>query len=190
MLDFECVLNTGLNTKDLLLSLEIETWYRSSPSIYSEVYQMPDGSGRLFFVYEMKSSRLLQLIRDYCDKYDVPREAGVEAIFMQSNFVKEYQNVNPAQLAYIPKDAMPVIYKVINEGLPKEVHYPTGLDGHVYHLKTYGTVKQEYQSWVAIPKEWELFSVLVETLISIGCWNDIYDCAFGKKTCKYAVRLS
>ena len=189
MLDFECVLNTGMNTKDLLLSLEIETWYRSSPSIYSEVYRMPNGSGRLYFVYEMKSSRLLLLIRNYCKKYYVPREIGLEEIFKRQNFAKEYRKFNPAQMVIIPKDKMPVIYKIINEGLPKDVYYPSGLDGHEYRLNTYGKVKQEYQSWVVIPKEWGLFSTLIETLISIGCWDSIYDCAFGNKTSRCAVRL-
>ena len=49
MLDFECVLNTGMNPKDLLLTLKIETCYRSAPSLYCEVFRMPDGRGMLYW---------------------------------------------------------------------------------------------------------------------------------------------
>ena len=52
-LDFECVLNTGMNPKDLLMTLQIETCSRSVPSLYSEVYQLPDGTGKLYWAFKI-----------------------------------------------------------------------------------------------------------------------------------------
>ena len=185
MFDLECVLNTGMKTEDLLMTLQIETCYRSAPSLYSEVYQLPDGSGKLYWLYELKSSDMIRLIRDYRDKYKLPQKLGVEEIFKEPHFVAEYQKINPPQMVTIPKEKMPVIYKIINEGLPKDVHYPSGADGHVYYLKTYGRNKQEYQTWIEIPKEWETFAVLINTLVEAAGWNQGYSCYFGSNVIKY-----
>ena len=179
MLDLECVLNTGMKTKDLLMTLQIETCYRSAPSLYSEVYQLPDGTGRLYWVSEMKSSDMIRFIRDYSNKYKLPQTMGVDEIFKQARFIEEYQKINPSQTVTIPKEKMPVIYKIINEGLPKDVHYPSGADGHVYYLKTYGRNKQEYQSWIEIPKEWGTFAELINALVETAVWQQGYKCQFG-----------
>lgn len=186
MLDFECVLNTGMNPKDLLMTLQIETWYRSAPSLYSEVFQMPDGSGRLYWVYELKRSDMIQLIRDYCDKYKLSKIMGVEEVFKQPRFIEEYQKVNPVQTVCISKEKMPVIYKIVNEGLPEEVQHASGADGHEYYLKTYGKTKQKYQSWVEIPKEWGVFAELIATLIEAAGWKQDYNCRF----CNSVIRRS
>ncbi len=185
MLDLECVLNTGMKTEDLLMTLQIETCYRSAPSLYSEVYQLPDGTGKLYWVYELKSSDMIQLIRDYTHIYELPQTMRTEEIFKEPNFVAEYQKINPLQVVTIPKEKMPVIYKIINEGLPKDVHYPSGLDGHVYCLKTYGKNKQKYQSWIEIPKEWETFAELISLLIEAAGWKQGYSCYFGSNVIKY-----
>ena len=77
MLDFECVLNTGMNHKDLLMTLQIETCFRSVPSLYSEVYQLPDGTGILYWVFALKSNKLLQIIHDYSNKHKLPQNLGL-----------------------------------------------------------------------------------------------------------------
>ena len=181
MLDFECVLNTGMNPKDLLLTLEIETCYRSAPSLYAEVYQMADGTGRLYWLYELESSRLLQLCRDFRIKYDLPREMSITNIFKHPRFVEEYQKTNHAKRISVPIEEMSIIYRIINEGLPKDVHYPSGLDGHEYYLKTYGKINQEYQAWVEIPKEWRTFAELITTMIRVAGWTWKYNCRIEKQ---------
>ena len=186
MLDFECILNTGMNPESLLLSLKVETWYRSVPSLYSEVFQMLDGSGRLYWVYEMKSSDIIQLIKDYRDKLKLSQKIGVEEIFKQPLFIEEYQKINPAKMVCIPKEKMPVIYKIVNEGLLEDVRQASGADGHEYYLKIYGKTKQEYQSWVEIPKEWGIFAELIATLIEAAGWKQNYNCRF----CNSVIRRS
>ncbi len=124
MLDFECVLNTDMNPKELLLTLGIETCYRSAPSLYSEVYQMPDGTGRLYWLYELESSRMIQLCRDFRVKYALPQEMSITDIFKHPRFVEEYQKINPVKRISVPIEEMSIIYRIINEGLPKDVHYP------------------------------------------------------------------
>lgn len=178
MLDFECVLNTGMNPKDLLMTLQIETCSRSVPSLYSEVYQLPDGTGKLYWAFALKSNKMFQLIDDYSNKHNLPQNMGLEEIFKQQLFVEEYQKINPIQMVCIPKEKMPVIYKIVNEGLPKDVQYPSGLDGHEYYLKTYGKIKREYQSWVEIPREWGTFAELIVNLIEAAGWKQDYNCHF------------
>ena len=185
MLDFECVLNTGMDPKDLLMTLQIETCSRSAPSLYSEVIQLPDGTGKLYWVFELNRNRLLQFIHDYSNKHKLPQNMGLEEIFKQRHFIEEYQKINPAQMVCIPKEKMPVIYKIVNEGLPKDVQYPSGLDGHEYYLKTYGKIKREYQSWVEIPKEWNTFAKLISVLIEAADWKQDYKCHFSSNVKKY-----
>ena len=72
-------------------------------------------------------------------------------------------------------------YRIINEGLHKDVHYPSGLDGHEYDLKTYGKIKQEYQAWVQIPKEWGTFAELIATMIRVAGWTKKYNCRIEKQ---------
>ena len=189
MLDFECVLNTGMNHKDLLMTLQIETCFRSVPSLYSEVYQLPDGTGILYWVFALKSNKLLQIIHDYSNKHKLPQNLGLEEIFKQQFFVEEYQKVNPAQMVCISKEKMPVVYKIVNEGLPKDVQYPSGLDGHEYYLKTYGKIKREYQSWIEIPKEWETFAELISVLIEAADWKQDYKCLGGNDDKVYRRRV-
>ena len=181
MLDFECFLNTGMNPKDLLMQLKIETCYCSAPSLYSEVYQMPDGTGRLYWLYELESSRLIQLCRDFRIKYDLPQKMSISNIFKHPRFVEEYQKINPAKWITVPIEEMSILYGIINEGLPKDVHYPSGLDGHEYYLKTYGKIKQEYQAWVEIPKEWGMFAELITTMIRVAGWTWKYNCRIEKQ---------
>lgn len=71
---------------------------------------------------------------------------------------------------------MHVVYKIIRDGLPKNVKYPHRLDGHEYYLTTYGKTKQEYSARVAIPNEWGTFAELMEILIEAGNWNKCYKC--------------
>ena len=85
----ECFLNTGMNPEDLLMQLKIETYYRSAPSLYSEVYQTAEGTGRLYWLYELESSRLLQLCLDFRVKYDLPQEMSITDIFKHPRFVEE-----------------------------------------------------------------------------------------------------
>ena len=189
MLDFECVLNTGMDPKYLLMTLQIETCSRSAPSLYSEVYQLPDGTGKLYWVFELNGNRLFQFIRDYSNKHKLPQNMGLEEIFKQRHFIEEYQKINPAQMVCIPKEKMPVIYKIVNEGLPKDVQYPSGLDGHEYYLKTYGKIKREYQSWVGIPKEWKTFAKLICVLIEAADWKQDYKCQGGNDDKVYRRRV-
>lgn len=178
MLDFECVLNTGMNHKDLLMTLQIETYYRL-PSLYCEVYQEPEGRGKLFWIYSLQyDNRFIQLIQYFGDTYNIPKGRGIEEIFTNPHFVKEYQKANPAQCVIIPAEKMAIFHKINNEGLPKDVHYPSGCDGHEYLLKTYGKTNEEYRSWIEIPKEWNLFAELTETLIEVAGWDKSYDCQF------------
>ena len=179
MLDFECVLNTGMNPKDLLLTLEIETCYRSAPSLYCEVFRMPDGSGMLYWRTSLQfDNRIIQLIQHFGETYNIPKDRGIKEIFSDPLFVKEYQRINPPQAVSIPTAKMHVVYKIIEEGLPKDVQYPHGLDGHEYYLTTCGIIKQEYQAWVHIPKEWGLFAKLIAMLIEVAGWKQIYNCQF------------
>ena len=181
MLDFECFLNTGMNPKDLLMQLKIETCYRSAPSLYSAVYQISNGIGRLYWLYELESSRLIQLCRDFRIKYDLPQKMSISNIFKHPRFVEEYQKTNPAKRISVPIEEMSIIYRIINEGLPKDVQYPSGLDGHEYYLKTYGKIKQEYQAWVEIPKEWGTFAELIATMIRVAGWTWKYNCRIEKQ---------
>ena len=177
MLDFECILENGISSKDLLMSLIIETCYRSAPSLYCEMYQESDGSGKLCWRYSLQyNNRIIQLIKHFGDSYNIPEDKGIEDVFSDPHFVKEYQKINPAQSIRIPAEKMHVVYKIIHDGLPKNVQYPHGLDGHEYYLTTYGTTKQEYSAWVAIPNEWGTFAELMEILIEAGNWNRCYKC--------------
>ena len=179
MLDFERILNTGMNPKDSLLSLEIETCYRSAPSLYCEVFRMPDGSGMLYWRTSLQfDNRIIQLIQHFGETYNIPKDRGIKEIFSDPLFVKEYLRINPAQAVSIPAAKMHVVYKIIEEGLPKNVQYPHGLDGHEYYLTTCGIIKQEYQAWVHIPKEWGLFAKLIAMLIEVAGWKQIYNCQF------------
>ena len=179
MLDFERILNTGMNPKDSLLSLEIETCYRSAPSLYCEVFRMPDGSGMLYWRTSLQfDNRIIQLIQHFGETYNIPMDRRIEEIFSDPLFVKKYQRINPAQAVSIPAAKMHVVYKIIEEGLPKDVQYPHGLDGHEYYLTTYGIIKQEYQAWVHIPKEWSLFTELIAMLIEVAGWKQTYNCQF------------
>ena len=169
MLAFECKLNTGMNPKDLLLTLEIETCYRSAPSLYCEVFRMPDGSGMLYWIYSLQfDNRIIEFINNFRDVHYITKDKGIEEMFANPHFVKEYQKINPLQVACISTEKMRVVYKIVNEGLPKDVQYPHGLDGHEYYLTTYGKTKQEYQAWIEIPSEWGRFAELVEMLIDIN----------------------
>ena len=178
---FECFLNTSMNPEDLLMQLKIETCYRSAPSLCSEVYKMPDGTGRLYWLYELESSRLLQLCRDFRIKYDLPLKMSISNIFKHPCFVEEYRKINPVKRISVPIEEMSIIYRIINKGLPKDVHYPSGLDGHKYYLKTYGKLKQEYQAWMEIPKEWGTFAELITTMIRIAGWTRKYNCRIEKQ---------
>ncbi len=184
MLDFERIINTGEEPKALLMTLTIETSYRSAPSLYAEVFRIPDGTGVLYWLYELNSNHLVQLIKDYSNKNNIPLNKRVEEVCKQPCFIEEYQKINPVQSAAITKDKMPVIYKIINEGLPKDVKYPHGLDGHEYYLSTYGKKQEEYRAWSVIPNEWGIFDKLITTLVEIGNWNSCYRCSFGyRDTC-------
>ena len=177
MLDFERVLNTGIDPKDLLLSLEIETCYRSAPSLYCEVFRMPDGRGMLYWRNSLQfDNRIIEFINNFSDVYKITKDKGIEEIFANPHFVKEYQKINPVQVACISTEKMRVVYKIVHEGLPKDFQYPHGLDGHEYYLTTYGKTKQKFQAWIAIPKEWDRFAELVEMLIDAGNWNRCYKC--------------
>ena len=179
MLDFERVLNTGIDPKDLLLSLEIETCYRSAPSLYCEVFRMPDGRGMLYWRNSLQfDNRIIEFINNFSDVYNITKDKGIEEIFANPHFVKEYQKINPVKIACISTEKMQVVYKIVNEGLPKDVQFPHGLDGHEYYLKTYGKTKQEYQAWIEIPSEWGRFAELVEMLIDAGNWNRCYKCQY------------
>ena len=179
MLDFERVLNTGIDPKDLLLSLEIETCYRSAPSLYCEVFRMPDGRGMLYWRNSLQfDNRIIEFINNFCDVHYITKDKGIEEIFAYPNFVKEYQKINPVQVACISTEKMRVVYKIVHEGLPKDVQYPHGLDGHEYYLTTYGKTKQKFQAWIAIPKEWGRFAEFVEMLIDAGNWNRCYKCQY------------
>ena len=82
MLDFERILNTGMNPKDSLLSLEIETCYRSAPSLYCEVFRMPDGSGMLYWRTSLQfDNRIIQLIQHFGETYNIPKDRGIKEIF-------------------------------------------------------------------------------------------------------------
>ena len=176
MLDFECVLNTGMNPKDLLLTLEIETCYRSAPSLYCEVFRMPDGSGMLYWRNSLQfDNRIIEFINNFSDVYNITKDKGIEEIFANPHFVKEYQKINPVKIACISTEKMQVVYKIVNEGLPKDVQFPHGLDGHEYYLKTYGKTNQ---AWIEIPSEWGRFAELVEMLIDAGNWNRCYKCQY------------
>ena len=179
MLDFERVLNTGIDPKDLLLSLEIETCYRSAPSLYCEVFRMPDGRGMLYWRNSLQfDNRIIEFINNFSDVYNITKDKGIEEIFANPHFVKEYQKINPVKIACISTEKMRVVYKIVNEGLPKDVQFPHGLDGHEYYLTTYGKTKQKYQAWIAIPKEWGRFAEFVEMLIDAGNWNRCYKCQY------------
>ena len=179
MLAFECKLNTGMNPKDLLLTLEIETCYRSAPSLYCEVFRMPDGSGMLYWIYSLQfDNRIIEFINNFRDVHYITKDKGIEEMFANPHFVKEYQKINPLQVACISTEKMRVVYKIVNEGLPKDVQFPHGLDGHEYYLTTYGKTKQKYQAWIAIPKEWGRFAEFVEMLIDAGNWNRCYKCQY------------
>ena len=176
MLDFECVLNTGMNPKDLLMTLMIDTCYHT-PSLYCEVFQEPDGGGKLYWVYSLQyNNRIIQLLKDFCDAFSITKDKGIEEIFANPYFIKEYQKVNPAQWVDVPAEKMVIVRKIVNEGLPKDVHYPSGCDGHEYYLTTYGKIKQEYQTWIVIPKEWKLFAELIAMLIEVAGWKQTYNC--------------
>ena len=177
MLDFERVLNTGIDPKDLLLTLEIETCYRSAPSLYCEVFRMPDGRGMLYWRNSLQfDNRIIEFINNFSDVYNITKDKGIKEIFANPHFVEEYQKINPVQVACISTKKMRVVYKIVHEGLPKDVQYPHGLDGHEYYLTTYGKTKQKFQAWIAIPKEWDRFAELVEMLIDAGNWNRCYKC--------------
>ena len=179
MLDFERVLNTGIDPKDLLLTLEIETCYRSAPSLYCEVFRMPDGSGMLYWRNSLQfDNRIIEFINNFCDVHYITKDKGIKEIFANPHFVKGYQKINPVKIACISTEKMQVVYKIVNEGLPKDVQFPHGLDGHEYYLKTYGKTKQEYQAWIEIPSEWGRFAELVEMLIDAGNWNRCYKCQY------------
>ena len=168
-----------MNPKDLLLTLEIETCYRSAPSLYCEVFRMPDGSGMLCWRNSLQfDNRIIEFINNFCDVYKITKDKGIEEIFANPHFVKEYQKINPVQVACISTEKMRVVYKIVHEGLPKDVQYPHGLDGHEYYLTTYGKTKQKFQAWIAIPKEWDRFAELVEMLIDAGNWNRCYKCQY------------
>ena len=122
MLAFECKLNTGMNPKDLLLTLEIETCYRSAPSLYCEVFRMPDGSGMLYWIYSLQfDNRIIEFINNFRDVHYITKDKGIEEMFANPHFVKEYQKINPLQVACISTEKMRVVYKIVNEGLPKDV---------------------------------------------------------------------
>lgn len=179
MLDFECVLENGMDSKDLLLSLIIETCYRSAPSLYCEVYQKAGGGGKLCWRYSLQyDNRIIQLIQHFGETYNIPKDRGIKEIFSEPLFVKEYQMINPAQAVSISAAKMHVVYKIIEEGMPKDVHFPSGCDGHEYYLTLYGIIKQEYQAWVHIPKEWDLFAELIAMLIEVAGWKQIYNCHY------------
>ena len=98
MLDFERILNTGMNPKDSLLSLEIETCYRSAPSLYCEVFRMPDGSGMLYWRTSLQfDNRIIQLIQHFGETYNIPKDRGIKEIFSDPLFFFFYQRINPAQ---------------------------------------------------------------------------------------------
>ena len=179
MLDFERVLNTGIDPKDLLLSLEIETCYRSAPSLYCEVFRMPDGRGMLYWRNSLQfDNRIIEFINNFRDVHYITKDKGIKEIFANPHFVKGYQKINPVKIACISTEKMRVVYKIVHEGLPKDVQYPHGLDGHEYYLTTCGIIKQEYQAWVHIPKEWGLFAKLIAMLIEVAGWKQIYNCQF------------
>lgn len=52
---------------------------------------------------------------------------SITNIFKHPRFVEEYQKVNPAKWITVPIEEMSIIYRIINEGLSKDVHYPSGL---------------------------------------------------------------
>ena len=179
MLDFERVLNTGIDPKDLLLTLEIETCYRSAPSLYCEVFRMPDGRGMLYWRNSLQfDNRIIEFINNFRDVHYITKDKGIKEIFANPHFVKEYQKINPVKITCISTEKMRVVYKIVHEGLPKDIQYPHGLDGHEYYLTTYGKTKQKYQAWIAIPKEWGRFAELVEMLIDAGNWNRCYKCQY------------
>ena len=83
MLDFERVLNTGIDPKDLLLSLEIETCYRSAPSLYCEVFRMPDGRGMLYWRNSLQfDNRIIEFINNFSDVYNITKDKGIEHYFV------------------------------------------------------------------------------------------------------------
>lgn len=176
MYDFERIIHTGRKLEDRLLSLSIETCYRSAPSLYSEIFLNPDGTGSLYWVYEMKPGRFLQLIKDFNKKYNPGKALKVTDIFNHPDFIDEYQKFNPPRSARIGTDLMPVIHRIVEEGLPTDVRHHSGADGHEYYLTTYGIRTSMYRSWVWVPKEWLLFSELLNVLISAGCWDKSYGC--------------
>lgn len=176
MLDFEFQLQTGINSDDLLLSLEIETCFRSAKSLYSEVYKMPDGSGRLYWIYSLTLGQLLHFINSFCERHSIPKEIALDAVFKHPCFLAEYHQLNPVRLAYIPKEGIQIICQIISKGLPEDVEFPHGADGLEYYLKTYGIVKKNYSAWVVIPKEWIDFAELIKILITNGCWSEQYNC--------------
>lgn len=179
MLDFERVLNTGIDPKDLLLTLEIETCYRSAPSLYCEVFRMPDGSGMLYWINSLQfDNRINEFINNFRDVHYITKDKRIKEIFANPHFVKEYQKINPVKIACISTEKMRVVYKIVHEGLPKDVQYPHGLDGHEYYLTTYGKTKQKYEVWIEIPSEWGRFAELVEMLIDEGNWNRCYKCQY------------
>ena len=176
MLDIELQLQTGMNSDDLLLSLEIETCFKSAKSLYSEVYKMPDGTGRLYWIYSLALGQLLQFINSFCKRHSIPKKIALDAVFKHPYFLAEYHQLNPVKLAYIPKEEIQILSQIISKGLPENVEFPHGADGLEYYLKTYGIANKKYSAWVVIPKEWTDFAELIKILITNGCWSEQYNC--------------
>ena len=61
------------------------------------------------------------------DRLEFTQKMSITNIFKHPRFVEEYQKVNPAKWITVPIEEMSIIYRIINEGLSKDVHYPSGL---------------------------------------------------------------
>lgn len=49
---------------------------------------------------------------------------SITNIFKHPHFVEEYLKINPEKWTTVPIEEMSIIYRIINKGLPKAIHYP------------------------------------------------------------------
>ena len=160
-----------LDNKKHILNLYITPSFRKS--VCFQVHQMDDDSLELFWNFELESRELLPFMREFVKNNNLPERIKVVDLFEDVEFVKALKKKCPVSKSALSKEQIEIIDRVINTGIPIDVKKHYGLDGHSYTIEIFGEKNQIYESWCLLPEEWQVFSPLIEMVVSIAGLDNV-----------------